>query len=517
MNEGKVYLIGAGPGDPGLITIKGRNCLEKADVVVYDYLANEQLLEYIREGAEKVYVGKKGSDHTLPQDQINGLIIAKAKEGKSVVRLKGGDPFIFGRGGEEAEDLARAGIPFEIVPGVTSAIAAPAYAGIPLTHRDYTSTVAFITGHEDPTKEESKIAWDKISTGVGTLVFLMGVGNLTRIAQELMKNGRPPETPVALIRWGTLPEQETILGRLSNVGEIAQSRKLKPPVIILVGEVVALREKLNWFETLPLFGKKVLVTRAREQASDLSERLRALGAIPVEFPTIRILPPESWTDADHCIQQLIRYDWIIFTSVNGVKFFLDRVLVLGRDLRDLKGPRICAIGPKTAEALEALKVRVEFVPQEYRAEAIFDGFKKEMLKDKSILIPRAKVARDVLPGKLRKAGAVVDVVEVYQTVLPKEDVTEVRDLLKKREVSAITFTSSSTVGNFVEMLGPEEARRLTAGIPVASIGPVTAERAKALGIMTSVRPTEYTIPALVQALVEYFKRSDQHSAFDGQP
>jgi uroporphyrinogen III methyltransferase/synthase len=517
MSKGKVYLIGAGPGDPGLITVKGLNCLERADVVVYDYLANEQLLGRIREGAEKVYVGKKGSDHTLPQDQINDLIIAKAKEGKSVARLKGGDPFIFGRGGEEAEDLARAGIPFEIIPGVTSAIAAPAYAGIPLTHRDYTSTVAFITGHEDPTKEESKIAWDKVSTGIGTLVFLMGVGNLNRIAQELVKNGRSPETPVALIRWGTLPEQETILGKLSNIGEIAQSRRLKPPAIILVGEIVALREKLNWFETLPLFGKRVLVTRAREQASDLSERLRVLGAIPVEFPTIEILPPESWADADHCIQQLIRYDWFIFTSVNGVKFFLDRVWALGRDLRDLKGPSICAIGPKTAEALEALKVRVEFVPQEYRAEAIFEGLKKEKLKGRSILIPRAKVARDVLPEELRKAGAVVDVVEVYRTVLPKENVAEVRDLLRKRGISAITFTSSSTVGNFVEMLGPKEAQDLTAGIPVASIGPITAEKAKALGIETTVMPAEYTIPSLVQALVEYFKRGDPHSAFSGQP
>ena len=515
MSKGKVYLIGAGPGDPGLITVKGLKWLETADVVVYDYLANEQLLGYIREGAEKVYVGKKGGEHTLPQDQINDLIIAKANEGKSVARLKGGDPFIFGRGGEEAEELARAGIPFEIVPGVTSAIAAPAYAGIPLTHRDYTSTVAFITGHEDPTKEESKIAWDKISTGIGTLVFLMGVGNLSRIAQELMKNGRAPETPVALIRWGTLPEQETILGNLSNIGETARSRKIKPPVIILVGEVVALRERLNWFETLPLFGKKVLVTRAREQASDLSERLRVLGAIPVEFPTIGILPPESWTDADHCIQQLIRYDWIIFTSVNGVRSFVDRLLALGRDVRDLKGPRVCAIGPKTAEALEALKVRVNFVPQEYRAEAVFEGLRKKKLKAKSILIPRAKVARDILPEELRKAGAVVDVAEVYRTVLPKENVAEVREILKKRDVSAITFTSSSTVANFVEMLGREEARELIAGIPVASIGPITAEKAKALGIETAVMPAEYTIPALVQALVEYFKRSDQHSAFSG--
>ena len=375
MNTGKVYLIGAGPGDPGLITVKGLRCLETADVVVYDYLANEQLLSRIREGAEKVYVGKKGGDHTLPQERINELIIARAKEGKSVARLKGGDPFIFGRGGEEAEELAEAGIPFEVVPGVTSAIAVPAYAGIPLTHRDYTSTVAFITGHEDPAKEESQIAWDKISTGIGTLVFLMGAGNLPRIARELIKNGRSPETPVALIRWGTLPEQETVLGRLSDIGEIARSRQIKPPVIILVGEVVALREKLNWFETLPLFGKKILVTRAREQASDLSERLRVLGAAPVEFPTIGILPPESWADVDHCLQRMVLYDWIIFTSANGVKFLLERLSALGRDVRDLRGPRVCAIGPKTAEALEGLKIKVSFVPQEYRAEAIFEGLK----------------------------------------------------------------------------------------------------------------------------------------------
>mgnify|MGYP000309576996 CR=1 FL=1 len=268
MSRGKVYLIGAGPGDPGLITVKGLRCLESAEVVVYDHLANEELLGSVRKGAEKFYVGKKGGDHTLSQEKINELIVAKAREGKSVARLKGGDPFIFGRGGEEAEELAKAGIPFEVVPGVTSAIAVPAYAGIPLTHRDYTSTVAFITGHEDPTKEETKISWEKISTGIGTLVFLMGAGNLPRIAGELIKNGRPPETPVAIIRWGTLPEQETILGRLSDVGEIVQRRGVKPPVIILVGEVVALREKLNWFETLPLFGRRILVTRAREQASN---------------------------------------------------------------------------------------------------------------------------------------------------------------------------------------------------------------------------------------------------------
>ena len=505
MKKGKVYLIGAGPGDPGLITVKGLACLEKADVVIYDYLANEKLLSHIKEGAEKVYVGKKGGDHTLPQDQINALIVEKASEGKMVARLKGGDPFIFGRGGEEAEELVRAGIPFAIVPGVTSAIAVPAYAGIPLTHRDFASTVAFITGHEDAAKAESKIAWEKISTGVGTLVFLMGAGTLPSISKELIKNGRNPDTPVALIRWGTLPEQETVLGKLSNIAEIARPVNLKPPVIVLVGEVVRLREKLNWFETLPLFGKRVLVTRTREQASDLSEALEEMGAMAIEFPTIAILPPEGWADVDHCIGQLALYDWIIFTSPNGVKFFLERLFDLGRDARDLKGPKICAIGPKTAESLEALKIRVEFVPREYRAEAIFEGLRKENLQGKRILIPRAKVARDILPEELRKAGADVDVVEVYQTVRPEKNIDEVRDLLREKAISAITFTSSSTVNNFVEMIGPQEVRELTAGISIASIGPITAEKARSLGIETTIMPGEYTIPALVKALADYFK------------
>jgi uroporphyrinogen III methyltransferase/synthase len=366
--------------------------------------------------------------------------------------------------------------------------------------------VAFITGHEDPSKEESKIPWDKISTGIGTLVFLMGVGNLPMIASELIKNGRDPQTPVALIRWGTLPEQETILAKLADIGEIAKAQKLRPPVIILVGEVVALREKLNWFEALPLFGKRILVTRSREQASELSEQLRELGAIPIEFPTIGILPPESWVDVDHCLNRVVLYDWIIFTSANGVRFFLKRLLALGRDVRDLKGPKVCAIGPKTAESLEALKIRVDLIPKEYRAEAIFEGLKKDNLRGKKILIPRARVARDVLPEELRKAGAGVDVVEVYQTVLPKENIDEIRDLLKKRVIGAVTFTSSSTVSNFVEMLGPKEAMELIAGTVVASIGPLTAEKARTLGIETTVMPKEYTIPALVRALAEYFQK-----------
>ncbi len=504
MKKGKVYLIGAGPGDPGLITVKGLTCLQRADVVVYDYLANEQLLESTKKGAELIYVGKKGGDHTLPQERINSLIIQKALEGKSVARLKGGDPFIFGRGGEEAEELVQAGIPFEIVPGVTSAIAAPAYAGIPLTHRDFTSTVAFITGHEDPTKEESRIAWEKISTGVGTLVFLMGVGNLPQIAAQLIKNGRDPHTPVVLIRWGTLPQQETLLGDLSNIAERASERNLRPPVIILVGEVASLREKLNWFESLPLFGKKIIVTRSREQAGELSERLRELGGAVIEFPTIKILPPDSWADVDHGINQLSLYDWIIFTSVNGVKFFLDRMSFLGRDVRDLKGPKVCAIGPKTAEAIEAIRIKVDFVPKEYRAEAVFEGLRKHDLNGKTVLIPRAKIARDVLPEELRKAGAKVDIAEVYQTVRPQENIEQLRELLRSKAISVVTFTSTSTVSNFVEMIGPKDASDLMKCVTVASIGPITAEKARSFGIDTNIMPGEYTIPALVDSLEGFF-------------
>ncbi len=333
----------------------------------------------------------------------------------------------------------------------------------------------------------------------------MGVGNLSRIASELVKHGRSPETPVALIRWGTLPEQETYVGTLSTIGKAAEIHKVKPPVIILVGEVVALREKLNWFETLPLFGRKIVVTRSREQASDLSDRLRKLGALPIEIPTIEILPPENYDDLDHCAGRLGEYDWIIFTSANGVLFFIRRLMEIGRDIRDLKGPRIAAIGPRTAEELEGLRIRVDFVPKEYRAEAIYQGMRKEDLDGKRILIPRAKVARDVLPAELRKAGARVDVVEVYRTIRPESGVERVRDLLEKNQVAAVTFTSSSTVTNFVELLGKEKASKLMRGTIAASIGPVTAETARSFGIEPAVGPKDYTIPALVESLVDYFR------------
>ncbi|MFH1489915.1 MAG: uroporphyrinogen-III C-methyltransferase, partial [Pseudomonadota bacterium] len=419
--KGKVVLVGSGPGDPGLLTLKAKACIERADVVIYDYLANPSFLAYAKESAELIYVGKKGGSHTMSQEDINRLIIEKARGGVHVVRLKGGDPFIFGRGGEEAEELVRAGIPFEIVPGITSAIAVPAYGGIPLTHRDFTSTVAFVTGHEDPTKGKSDIAWDKISTGVGTLVFLMGIGNLAGIADNLMANGRPPGTPVAVIQRGTTPEQRTLVGTLGDIGEKALQSGIKPPGIIVVGEIVRLRETLNWFEGMPLFGRRIVVTRAREQSSGFLARLAELGAECIEFPTIETVPPEDWEPLDEAIRSLENYHWLLFTSVNGVKAFFRRLDFLGRDVRDLKGLKLGAIGPRTAEALREKGLRPDLVPDEYRAEAVVSAFKRESAGGLRILLPRAAQAREVLPEELAKMGASVDVVAAYRTVKPKSE------------------------------------------------------------------------------------------------
>jgi uroporphyrinogen III methyltransferase/synthase len=504
--KGKVYLVGAGPGDPGLLTIKAKACLEKADVVIYDYLANEAFLDHADEKAELIYVGKRGGDHTLSQEEINKLIVDKAQQGQVIVRLKGGDPFIFGRGGEEAEELVKAGVPFEIVPGVTSAIAVPAYAGIPLTHRDYTSTVAFITGHEDPTKETSSIDWEKLGTGVGTLVFLMGVGNLQRIAESLVKHGRSPDTPVALIHRGTVPAQKTVVGTLQDIAERAQKEGMKPPAIIVVGDIVSLREELNWFETKPLFGKRIVVTRAREQASDFLARLNELGAACIQFPTIQVVPPKSWDPLDRAIMCLERYQWLLFTSVNGVKYFFERLEHLGMDMRELKDMKVGAIGPKTAEAVYKKGIRPDLVPDEYRAEAIVDAFRKWDVKGIKILLPRAAKARQVLPVELVKMGASVDEIPAYQTVQPDHDKGRVKGMLEKGEIDMVTFTSSSTVTNFCEMFSEERQHLKTwmAKVAVACIGPITAQTAEEQGLSVSLIPEEYTIEALTSAIIQYF-------------
>ena len=507
-NMGKVYLVGAGPGDPGLLTIKGMECLSQADVVVYDYLANQTFLEYGNDSAEVIYAGKMGGAHTMSQEEINSLIIEKAQKGQTVVRLKGGDPFIFGRGGEEAEELIKAGVAFEVVPGVTSAIAVPAYAGIPLTHRDYTSTVAFITGHEDPQKEESDIAYDKLSTGAGTLVFVMGVGKLEQIADRLMAFGRAPDTPVAVIQRGTVPAQKTVTGELGNIARLARENDVRPPAVIIVGNVVRLRERLGWFEKRPLFGKKIIVTRAREQASEFVKGLSMLGAECFEFPTIEVVSPETWDLLDQSIVNLETYSWIVFTSVNGVKSFLIRLAALEKDVRDLKGIKIAAIGPKTAEAWRCLGIKPDLMPDEYRAEAIVACFREQGVKGARILLPRAAEAREVLPEELRNMGAEVDVVTAYKTVKPANDTSGIKKMLKTGAVDMVTFTSSSTVKNFVAMFGADrqELEKWMAGVAVACIGPITAKTAGENGFSVDLVPSEYTIEGLTEDIVRFFKK-----------
>ncbi|HOP46572.1 MAG TPA: uroporphyrinogen-III C-methyltransferase [Desulfobacteraceae bacterium] len=504
--KGKVYLVGAGPGDPDLITVKGRECIGLADVIIHDYLANRVFLEYADKKAEMIYAGKRGGCHTFNQAEINSLIIDRAEKGLTVVRLKGGDPFIFGRGGEEAQELVRAGISFEVVPGITSAIAVPAYAGIPLTHRDYTSTVAFITGREGQSKEKSSIKWDKISTGVGTLVFLMGVENLHRITENLLKNGRSPDTPVAIICRGTISEQRTLVGRLNDISMLAVERGIKPPAVIIVGEVVNLRNELDWFEKRPLFGKRIIVTRAREQASGFLKVLNSLGAECIEFPTIRIVPPESWAALDRAIAELETYQWLLFSSVNGVKYFIERMKFHGKDVRDLKGIKIGAIGPKTAEVWNNMGISPDLIPDEYRAEALVECFKKLEVKHARILFPRAALAREILPEELRNMGAEVDVVEAYRTVRPESGIGRVKEMLSTGSVDVVTFTSSSTVINFVEMFRPEGEKFLEwmESVTVACIGPITANTAQENGLSVSLVAPEYTVDGLAKTILERF-------------
>ncbi len=511
--QGKVYLIGAGPGDPGLLTIKAKECIQRADVVVYDYLANDVFLDYAGAKAELIYVGKKGGSHTKAQEEINRIICDKAGEGLNVVRLKGGDPFIFGRGGEEAQELARSGISFEIIPGVTSAIAVPAYAGIPLTHRDFASTVAFITGHEDPAKEESNIDWAKLATGAGTLVFLMGVGNLSKIVLELVNQGRSPDTPAAVIQHGTTSRQKTIEGRLSDIVDLARREGIKPPAIIVVGDVVRLRAELNWFERRPLFGKRILVTRAREQAGQFLSLLSDWGAECVEFPTIEILPSLNREGLDKAVENLEGYDWIIFTSVNGVEYFFKSLYGLEKDVRSLNGIKIGVIGPKTAQAVWARGIRADLVPDEYRAEAVLEEFKKLGTRDLTVLLPRSAGARDVLPEGLREMGFLVDVVEAYMTNIPERVTRDVKAMLMEGDLDMVTFTSSSTVTNFISLFREEgdQLKGWMEKVDVACIGPITAGTAEECGLKVSVVPEVYTIDAFTEAIVKYYFLAERTS------
>ena len=499
----KVYLIGAGPGDPGLLTIKGKDILEKADVVVYDYLANDTLLGYARPDAERIYVGKVAGNHALPQDGINKLIIEKAKEGKIVARLKGGDPYIFGRGGEEAEELLDAGVPFEEVPGISSTIAGPAYAGIPLTHRSFSSSVTL-----NPDKPGSVHNWKALAASANTLVFVMGMKNLPDIARNLIEAGLSPDTPAALVHWGTTAKHRSLAATLGTLHEEGVRQGFTNPSVIIVGKVVTLRDRLNWFEQKPLLGRSVVVTRAREQASGLAAQLADLGAEVIQFPTIDIKPLEDYSSVDAAVRNLGAYDWLIFTSANGVKCFWERLEAQGLDARALYGLQVAAIGPATAQAVRTHGIAPDFVPEAYIAESVAEGLIGLGMDGKKVLLPRAREAREVLPEELRKAGAQVDVLPVYETVPAAAHRDEVLQRLEAGTLDAVTFGSSSTVDNFFAQIPadtirnqPEEKR-----VKFASIGPVTTKTLAKYGFACDIQPEDFTIPTLVKALTAHYEK-----------
>ena len=499
---GKVYLVGAGPGDPELITLKGRRVLGLADSVLFDHLANDALLDLAPAAAERVYVGKKKADHSHKQEEITAMMIERALAGRTVVRLKGGDPFIFGRGGEEVEALAEAGIRYEVVPGVTSPLGIAAYTGVPLTHREHTSVVTFVTGHS-----VEGIDWSKVGASE-TLVIFMGLHFIAGITRELLASGRSPETPAMAVRWGTRPDQHTVVGTLGTLPALIEEHHLTPPATIIIGDVVSLREKLNWFEKLPLFGKRIVVTRAREQAGELSGKLRALGADVVEVPVIALRPLDDYTALDNAIASLATYDWLIFTSTNAVEYFLHRLDRSGSDLRSLRA-KICAIGPATRAAVEALHLKVDVVPSDSVAEGVVDAFRTFAMLGTKVLLPRAAAAREVVPDALRAMGAQVDVVDAYRNVIPENAAERAREVFgKPRKPDWVTFTSSSTVKNLLAVAG---AAALD-GVRVASIGRVTSKTAEAHGLTVHAEAKVASVDGLIEAILEALGHQDPNAA-----
>jgi uroporphyrinogen III methyltransferase / synthase len=500
--NGQVYLVGAGPGDPGLVTLRAKQCIENADVIVYDHLANPDVLGWARDNAEILYAGKQPGE-SRTQQEINALLIEKARDGKTVVRLKGGDPFVFGRGAEEAQEIANAGIPFEIVPGITSAIAGPAYAGIPVTHRAHNSHVTFFTGHEDPAKTESAIDYAALAKLGGTQVMLMGMERLRAVTGEMLKHGVRGDLPVALVRWATTGQQKTLMGTISDIAEKAVANSFEAPALAVFGDVVSLRENLNWYEKRPLFGKRIVVTRTRKQASVLSNKLRALGAHVIELPTIRIEPPGNLREFAELVQDAHVYDWIVFTSVNGVEAFFDMFFKLYDDAREIGGVRIAAIGPATAQRVKDFHLHVDLQPAEFVGEAIVREFKKQgSIENERILVVRAEKARDVLPKGLCAAGAIVDEAFAYRTVPETRDISGSQRQLAHGGADLITFTSSSTVEHFLGLGLPWPE-----GMRIASIGPITSKTVRDQGLSVDIEARRHDIDGLVQAIMELFARS----------
>jgi uroporphyrinogen III methyltransferase/synthase len=500
--KGVVYLVGAGPGDTGLFTVRGAELLGRADVVVYDALVNPELLRLAPKSAEVIFGGKRGKEQSISQAQLNQLLIKKAREGKVVVRLKGGDPYVFGRGGEEAEQLADAGLPFEVVPGVSSFVAVPNYAGVPLTHRDISSRITLITGHEDPGKEASTIDWPQVAKTPGTKVIMMGTDRIGQIAETLVREGMAPNTPVAMVRWGTTGRQHSIEGTLETIAQVAQREKIGPPTVAVVGDVVKLRSKLNWFEKRPLFGQRVVVTRTREQASQLSRKLNDLGAEVLEIPTIKLEAPSQREDLVDAMLELNSYDWLVFTSPNGVATFFEYFFRRFHDMRDIGGARIAAVGPATANKLKELHLQVDLMPDEALASNIGEAFREfESVENLKICLLRAEVANSDLPKALEAMGAIVDDVACYKTTPESEDLTGAAGKLLETGADWITFTSSSTVEHFHDRFDLPALVKRFPKLKLVSIGPETSKALKALELSPQVEAKEHTTEGLVKALL----------------
>jgi uroporphyrinogen III methyltransferase/synthase len=499
-SKGTVYLVGAGPGDAGLLTLRGAELLRRADVVLHDALVNPDLLRLAPPSAELI---ARGKNMTMPQEAITALLIARARAGKCVVRLKGGDPYIFGRGGEEAEALAAAKIPFEVVPGVSSFVAAPNYAGIPLTHRKHCSSFTVFTGHEDPDDAETALRHDQIAKIPGTKVVLMGTEKLSDWTKSLIAHGMSPETPVAMVRWGTTGRQQTVAGTLATITGLAVEKKLSPPVLTIIGDVVKLRGKLNWFEKRPLFGRRVVVTRRSEQAGGFAQRLTELGADVLEVPTIKITRPKETDAIVDALLGLNAYDWLVFTSVNGVTAFFDIFFRRFQDMRDIGGVRIAAVGPATAAKLRELHLQVDLTPDEFTGKKIAAAFAKfQTIENLKMCLLRAEVANPDLPKALEELGAIVDDIAIYKTVAETEDPAEAGKTLLDGGADWITFTSGSTVEHFHARFDLPKLLKKFPQMKLASIGPETSKAIRALGLEPALEAKEHTTEGLLAALLK---------------
>lgn len=497
--QGICYLVGAGPGDPGLVTLKAKECIETCDVLVYDALSSAELVGWTKKGCELIFAGKRAADHAIPQDQINAIIVEKTLQGKTVTRLKGGDPMIFGRGGEEAAELAEAGVLFEIVPGISSTIAGPAYAGIPVTHRDHCSQLTIFTGHEDPTKGETSLDFDQLAKTPGTKVFVMGVSRLRGICEEFLKGGAAEDTPIALTRWATTGKHRTVQGTLATIADIVEERNFKSPAVAVIGEVVRERDKINWFETRPLFGKRIVVTRTRQQAGGLSKRLRQLGADVIELPTIRIEPPADKQDFAQAVAHAHTYDWLVFTSPNGVERFFDAFYATYEDARSLGGCRIAAIGPSTRDLIRDYRFAVDLLPDRFVAEGLLEAFQKESIEHQKVLWVKAEETRDVILDGLTGQGAIVDTCLAYRTVPETGDPTGAAEQLREEGAEMITFTSGSTVESFFKMGIPWPE-----GCEAACIGPVTAKTFRSSCDAPAIESEQHDLEGLVATILKHY-------------